>query len=136
MPPTEHQLRVLRLLQDQPDITQRQMAQELGISLGGLNYCLKALVAKGWVKMDNFSRNPNKLKYSYLLTPRGVKGKTALTARFLKRKLTEYEELKREIRSLQAEVGESGGAGSAHRYDRLDYTTSDEDVFGRDHTQE
>ncbi|MDO8861645.1 MarR family EPS-associated transcriptional regulator [Haliea sp. E1-2-M8] len=80
MPDTEQHLKVLRLLQDNPDITQRQMAQQLGISLGGMNYCLKALVQKGWVKMDNFSRNPNKLKYSYLLTPRGVKAKTVLTA--------------------------------------------------------
>ena len=107
MSQTEQDLKVLRLLQGQPDITQRQMASQLGISLGGLNYCLKALVEKGWVKMDNFSRNPNKLKYSYLLTPRGVKAKTTLTARFLKRKLTEYEELKAEIEHLRAEMKQS-----------------------------
>ncbi|MBA6412296.1 MarR family EPS-associated transcriptional regulator [Parahaliea sp. F7430] len=108
---SEQHLKVLRLLQDNPDISQRQMARELGISLGGLNYCLKALVQKGWVKMDNFSRNSNKLKYSYLLTPSGVKAKTVLTARFLKRKLAEYEALKAEIEALQTEVGQSGGNG-------------------------
>lgn len=107
MSDTEQSLRVLRLLQDNPDITQRQMASELGISLGRLNYCLKALVQKGWVKMDNFSRNPSKLKYSYLLTPRGVKAKTVLTARFLRRKLAEYEALKGEIEALRTEVGKA-----------------------------
>ena len=112
MPATEQHLKVLRLLQGHPDITQRQMAQQLGISLGGLNYCLKALVEKGWVKMDNFSRNPNKLKYSYLLTPRGVKAKATLTAQFLKRKLVEYETLKTEIETLRTEVsGKSGPNG-------------------------
>jgi EPS-associated MarR family transcriptional regulator len=107
MPPTEQHLKVLRLLQDNPDITQRQMASQLGISLGGMNYCLKALVEKGWVKMDNFSRNPNKLKYAYLLTPNGVRAKTRLTAHFLKRKLAEYEALKAEIEALRTEVGNS-----------------------------
>ncbi|MEQ9530921.1 MAG: MarR family EPS-associated transcriptional regulator, partial [Haliea sp.] len=82
--------------------------QQLGISLGGMNYCLKALVEKGWVKVDNFSRNPNKLKYSYLLTPRGVKAKTTLTARFLKRKLVEYEALRTEIETLRTEVRKTG----------------------------
>ena len=104
MSSTEQHLKVLRLLQDQPDITQRQMAQELGISLGGLNYCLKALVEKGWVKMENFSRNPNKLKYAYLLTPRGIKAKTRLTAHFLKRKMVEYEALRVEIEYLKTEL--------------------------------
>ena len=110
MSTTEQHLKVLRLLQDQPDITQRQMAQELGISLGGLNYCLKALVGKGWVKMDNFSRSPNKLKYAYLLTPQGVRAKTQLTAHFLKRKMAEYEALKAEIESLKAEVESSSSS--------------------------
>jgi len=104
MPHSEQHLKVLRLLQENPDITQRQMAQELSISLGGLNYCLKALVGKGWVKVANFSRNPNKLKYAYLLTPRGVKAKSQLTAHFLRRKIAEYEALKAEIAALQSEV--------------------------------
>ena len=111
MPESENHLNVLRLLQDNPDINQRQMASELGISLGGLNYCLKALVEKGWVKMDNFSRSPNKLKYSYLLTPRGMKAKTRLTGHFLRRKLAEYEELKAEIEALRAEVKSAGQGG-------------------------
>lgn len=104
MPDNEQQLKVLRLLEESPELNQRQMAEQLGISLGGLNYCLRALVEKGWVKMDNFSRNPNKLKYSYLLTPRGMAAKARLTASFLKRKLREYDALKSEIKALRAEV--------------------------------
>lgn len=98
--------KVLKLLEQNPHISQRELAREMGVSLGKVNYCLKALVERGWVKMDNFSRNPNKLQYAYLLTPRGLKAKTALTARFLKRKLAEYEALRAEIEELQ------GGAGS------------------------
>ena len=104
MPDREQQLKVLRLLQETPDLNQRQMAEQLGISLGGLNYCLRALMEKGWVKMDSFSRNPNKLKYAYLLTPRGVAAKTRLTASFLKRKLKEDDALEAEIEALRAEV--------------------------------
>lgn len=104
MSDAEQHLKVLRLLQDNPDVTQRQMAQQLGISLGGLNYCLKALVEKGWVKVENFSKSERKLRYVYLLTPRGIAAKAKLTNRFLKRKLDEYEALKVEIRELQAEV--------------------------------
>lgn len=85
------------------------MARQLGIRLGGLNYCLKALAEKGWVKMDNFSRNLNKLKYAYLLTPQGVRAKTRLTAHFLKRKMADYEALKVEIAELQAEAKASRG---------------------------
>ena len=99
----ERQLKTLRLLADNPDLTQRQIADELGVSLGAANYCLKALVDKGWVKLENFQRNPNKLGYLYLLTPQGVAAKTALTARFLKRKLAEYEALKAEIAELERE---------------------------------
>ena len=76
------------------------------MSLGATNYCLKALVDKGWVKLENFSKNPNKLGYLYLLTPMGIAAKTTLTARFLQRKLTEYEKLKVEIEILEAEVGQ------------------------------
>lgn len=96
---------LLRTIEQNPGMSQRDLARALGISLGKTNYCLKALVEKGWVKMDNFSRNPNKLAYAYLLTPRGVKAKTGLTARFLKRKLAEYEVIKAEIEKLRAEVG-------------------------------
>ncbi len=95
---------VLKLLQENPDISQRELAKALGISLGGINYCLKALMEKGWVKMQNFNANERKLSYAYLLTPAGVAEKIALTARFLKRKIQEYEELKAEIEALQIEM--------------------------------
>ena len=100
----ERQLKALRLLQENPDMSQRQLASELGVSLGAANYCLKALIEKGWVKLENFQKNPNKLKYAYLLTPNGIAAKTQLTAKFLKRKLSEYDALKAEIEELRAEV--------------------------------
>ena len=95
---------VLKLMQDNPGMTQRALATELGISLGGANYCLQALVEKGWLKMQNFSKSENKLGYAYLLTPVGIAEKSALTGRFLKRKMQEYEELKAEIEALQRDV--------------------------------
>jgi EPS-associated MarR family transcriptional regulator len=101
--------RVLKILEQNPYISQRELASELRVSLGKVNYCLKALIEKGWVKMDNFTHNPHKLHYAYLLTPRGLKAKTALTARFLKRKLEEYEALKSEIEQLQGEAGSLAG---------------------------
>ena len=96
--------RVLRLLQENPDMTQREIAQSLGLSTSGLNYCLKALIDKGWVKVHNFSQSKNKFGYIYVLTPQGIAEKLALTSRFLKRKLSEYDALKAEIDGLQAEV--------------------------------
>ncbi len=96
--------RVMRLLEANPDMTQRELAELLGVSVGGLNYCLKALMQKGWVKVQNFSHSKNKFGYVYLLTPSGVLEKAALTGRFLQRKLIEYEALKNEIDSLKAEV--------------------------------
>ena len=96
--------RVLRLLQDNPDMTQREIAQSLGLSTSGLNYCLKALIDKGWVKVHNFSQSKNKFGYIYVLTPQGISEKLALTSRFLKRKLSEYDALRTEIDGLQAEV--------------------------------
>lgn len=101
----DRELSALRLLDANPDMTQRQLASALGVSVGAANYCLKALVEKGWVKLENFQSNPNKLGYLYLLTPAGVAAKTQLTARFLKRKLQEYDNLKAEIETLKAEVG-------------------------------
>jgi EPS-associated MarR family transcriptional regulator len=98
--------RILRLLQDNPRLTQRELAKALGISLGGLNYCLQALLNKGWLKLHNFQSNKNKLEYAYLLTPTGIGQKAALTGRFLKRKMEEYELLKAEIDSLQKECAE------------------------------
>ena len=96
--------RVLRLLQDKPDITQREIAEQLGISLGGVNYCLRALADKGLVKIQNFRNSKNKMSYLYLLTPRGISEKMALTESFLKRKMDEYEALKVEIDTLSAEI--------------------------------
>lgn len=96
--------RLMHLLEANPDLTQRELAQQLGVSVGGLNYCLKALMQKGWVKMHNFSQSKNKFGYVYLLTPSGVIEKAALTGRFLQRKMNEYEALKHEIEALSAEV--------------------------------
>ena len=94
----------LKLLQEKPGITQRALAKEVGMSLSGINYCIGALVEKGWIKIGNFSRNPDKLSYAYLLTPAGVAGKSVLTRRFLQRKMAEYEKLRGEIEALQLEA--------------------------------
>jgi EPS-associated MarR family transcriptional regulator len=87
-----------------PEMSQRELAEALGVSVGAANYCLKALVEKGWVKLENFQKNPNKLGYLYLLTPMGIRAKAQLTTSFLRRKLAEYEALQAEIHQLQAEV--------------------------------
>ena len=88
---------VLRKINSKPKSTQRELAVELGFSLGKLNYCLKALKNKGLIKIKNFEKNPNKLNYIYVLTPRGISEKTKLTLNFMKRKMKEYDELKKEI---------------------------------------
>jgi len=95
--------RVMRLLQANPDMTQRELAERLGVSVSSLNYCLKALMEKGWVKMHNFSQSKNKFGYVYILTPSGIVQKASLANGFLKRKLKEYKDLKAEIYSLSAE---------------------------------
>ena len=100
--------RVMRILQENPDLTQRELAEKLGVSVGGLNYCLKALMNKGWVKMQNFQHSKNKFKYVYLLTPQGIAERVALTSRFLDRKMQEYEVLKAEIESLHQDVKTAG----------------------------
>ncbi len=100
--------RVMRLLQDNPDLTQRELAEKLGISVGGLNYCLKALMEKGLVKMKNFANSKNKFGYVYVLTPTGMAEKAAITHRFLQRKMDEYDALKAEIETLRAEVKRAG----------------------------
>ena len=92
------------MLQDNPDMTQREIAEKLGISTSGLNYCLKALIDKGCIKVQNFSQSKNKFGYIYVLTPKGLAEKALLTSRFLKRKLAEYEALQAEIAALQAEA--------------------------------
>ena len=90
-------LNILRKIKSKPNATQRELAQELGISLGKLNYCLNALIGKGLVKIKNFRKNPKKISYVYILTPRGIMKKTKLTINFMKRKMQEYEELKSEV---------------------------------------
>tara|TARA_R110002167_G_scaffold3623_4_gene17650 strand:+ start:8448 stop:8792 length:345 start_codon:yes stop_codon:yes gene_type:complete len=95
---------ILHKLGSQPQITQRELAKELGISLGKANYCLQALIAKGMVKARNFNNSENKKRYLYVLTPSGLENKAVLTKRFLKRKLNEYEALRQEIESLQHDI--------------------------------
>ena len=89
---------VLRKIRNKPESTQRQLAKDLGFSLGKLNYCLKALKNKGFIKISNFKKNPNKISYIYVLTPKGINEKTKLTINFMQRKMKEYDELKKEIR--------------------------------------
>ena len=110
----ETHLHLLRLLQRQPNLSQRQLAQTLGISLGKTNYCLRALIEKGWVKTDNFTRSRNKAAYLYLLTPRGLSGKARLTLRFLRRKEAEHEALMQEIADLRQQVTEDSRAKMAN----------------------
>ncbi len=90
----------MRLLEANPDLTQRQLADALGVSVGGLNYCLKALIQKGFVKVNNFRQSNNKFGYVYLITPAGASEKARLTASFLQRKMQEYEVIKAEIEAL------------------------------------
>ena len=89
---------VMRKIKSKPDSSQRDMARELGFSLGKLNYCLNALKDKGFIKIKNFKKNPNKLSYRYILTPKGLAKKTELTINFMKRKLKEYDELNSQIK--------------------------------------
>lgn len=98
-------LRLLRLIEAKPDMSQRDLARELGISLGKINYCLQALMDKGLVKVRNFRNSRHKFGYVYLLTPRGIDRKAAITVQFLRRKMAEYEALKSEISLLKREVG-------------------------------
>ena len=91
------QFNILRKIKSKPNYTQRELANELGFSLGKLNYCLKALKEKGLIKINNFQKNPNKLGYVYMLTPKGISLKTKLTLDFMKKKMHEYDELKKEI---------------------------------------
>jgi EPS-associated MarR family transcriptional regulator len=100
----EIRYRLFKLLDDDPNLTQRQMAGEMGISLGKFNYCLNELVKKGFVKISRFKSSQNKAAYMYLLTPRGLEEKTKITVHFLKRKMSEYEKIKHEIKELKREV--------------------------------
>ena len=101
---TETHLKVLRQIEANPEITQRELATELGVSVGKINYCLKALVERGLIKANNFKNSNNKSAYFYVLTPQGIEEKTKISIRFLKRKLAEYESLKQEIAQLKSEL--------------------------------
>jgi EPS-associated MarR family transcriptional regulator len=96
--------RLLKLLKDNPDLSQREMAQRLGISNGGMHYCLNALMGKGLIKLENFANSKHKLGYFYMLTPKGIAQKAALTSRFLERKMAEYEALRKEIEALKLDA--------------------------------
>ncbi len=100
----EVRYKLLKLLEPNPQLSQREVARELGISLGRVNYCLKALMDKGWIKAANFKNSRNKSAYMYLLTPRGIEEKTRVTTRFLQTKLQEYEALRTEIEQLRDEA--------------------------------
>jgi EPS-associated MarR family transcriptional regulator len=100
----EIQFEVLRRLHHTPQVSQRALAKDMGVGLGTINFCFQALVEKGLVKMQNFSQSKNKLRYAYLLTPAGVAEKSKLTAKFLRRKVAEYETLQAEIEALRAEL--------------------------------
>jgi EPS-associated MarR family transcriptional regulator len=104
--------RVLKLLHDHPDLSQRELADKVGVSNGKLHYCLKALIEKGSIKLGNFAESKHRLRYAYLLTPAGLAEKAGMASRFLKRKMAEYGALKAEIEVLRAELAE--GPGSQH----------------------
>lgn len=100
----EYRYKILKKLEAKSDVSQRELARELGISLGKVNFCLNALIEKGLVKANNFRQSENKKGYIYLLTPSGVEEKAKITVRFLKYKLAEYEKIKAEIQQLQHDV--------------------------------
>lgn len=102
----EYRSKILRILEEDPAISQRDLAHQLGVSLGKANYCLQALIEKGWIKANNFKNSNNKKAYMYLLTRRGIAEKARVTTRFLERKVTEYEALRREIALLRREIQE------------------------------
>ena len=105
----ETRYRILKLLESDPYASQRRIADELGISLGRVNFCLKALISKGLVKVNNFRNSANKRAYLYLLTPRGIEEKAMVTARFLRVKLAQYEALQRELEELRREAAKGNG---------------------------
>ena len=97
-------LNLLRKIKNKPESSQRELAEELGFSMGKLNYCLKALQSKGLIKIENFKKNPNKLNYFYVLTPKGIAERTKLTVNFMKRKKAEYDELKKEVEESKTRI--------------------------------
>lgn len=109
----ELRFRLLRALEAEPELSQRELAARMGLSLGKVNYCLKALMAKGWVKAGNFNRSAHKPRYWYQLTPSGLAEKAQITHRFLQRKLAEHDALTQEIRSIQREIQAGRHEGDA-----------------------
>jgi EPS-associated MarR family transcriptional regulator len=103
----EEVLQVLREIKSDPEMTQRDLSVKLGISLGKVNFIMKALIHRGFIKVDNFKKSNNKAAYLYFLTPKGMEEKAKITYRFLRRKIKEYDELEQEIRRLEQEVGEA-----------------------------
>lgn len=101
---SEMHYRIMKVLEENPNLSQRELARALGISVGKINYCLAALIDKGWIKARNFRHSNNKLGYAYLLTPRGIREKAALTVDFLRRKVAEYQALEQEIAQLRRVV--------------------------------
>ena len=99
-------LDLLRKIELSPECTQRELSKEMGVSLGKVNYCMRKMIEKGWVKLINFSRNPNKAGYTYILTPKGIEQKAKLTFKFLAIKMKEYELLKEEISKLELDAKE------------------------------
>jgi EPS-associated MarR family transcriptional regulator len=110
----EYRYRILKLIEADPHASQRKIADKLGISLGRVNYCLRALIQKGLVKANNFRTNSNKRSYLYLLTPKGFEEKTRVTLQFLKVKLDEYENLKRDLEVLEREAKTARDTGRLH----------------------
>jgi len=104
----EIRYRLLKVLSQDPNLGQRDMAKTMGISLGKVNYCVSELASKGWIKITRFKSAKKKIPYTYMLTPKGLEEKGRLTLRFLKRKLSEYEEIKKQIRELHCEAQEEG----------------------------
>jgi EPS-associated MarR family transcriptional regulator len=109
------QFRILRLLKDDPEMTQRDLATSVGISAGGVHYVLNALIEKGLIKLGNFTAAKDKRRYAYILTPKGIAAKAELTRRFLERKMAEYEALRAEISDISAELGADGDTNPQQR---------------------
>lgn len=110
----ETRYKILKLIEANPQISQRELSKELGISLGKANYCLKALIEKGILKVSNFRNSQNKIAYFYKLTRKGIEEKSSITARFLKVKMAEYEQIQREIAQLRHEVSQSSNTQELH----------------------
>src|SRR3989304_3430587 len=109
----EYRYKLLRLLEKEPQLSQRELASQLGLSLGKVNYCVQSLIEKGLIKARNFRNSQNKMAYMYYLTPKGIQDKARVTVRFLQRKMTEYEQLKNEIEELRREAAGRGGRRGA-----------------------